>query len=1489
MAVRGVSTENGTTPKTVKVTYTEDTGIRRLHSHDISANRPIGVHFFGQPEAYVDVYSTGRIFIDGPILNPTGTTYIYSAASILSASDNGVVGGSNIELTGANGIGSAINPVRVDVASGPYANLRAYSNRGPISIAEQTGNLPINSVNSAPLGDISLSAPGSITVAQRNASLWYEGLVSGGAVTLSSTTGGIGNSALRPLVIDNPLPVNATADLKDVLTANAKSNVFLTAKTGDLRVKSVTTEGDVWINVANGSLIDANSAEVRDERTIEELKGGVWTSLQLTAGTGHADKVAASIESYKAAKTQDYKTYWQFRKMQPDGGTSYDSTFQVALTAAELAYYQAELGYDATAIQREVTNRTATYQKLNAVFGAGGTYKQFNLPAFTPNVFIANFAYRATQAELDALTGSIKLWTEEELLYGISAGLMKDVTSTVVSIENPNIVGANVTILTKAGVGMSGGQTVIDRTQANVALTIDERVALAAAERLDVQFLGGAPITTRVNFNAEARTITRTDGGSWITNRFQSGMYVTIDGVGQDKTQNATIRTTVFHRIVGVTAGVLTIGAGSPMATETARPITIAPVVPDPNFQAMAPAVTATAFFTGGTQTNVASITRTDGGSWITSGFAAGQLLRVSGSVENSTTGSLTYRIASVSASVITLTSSARITTTEAATVNLTRGILPTITAIRISHLDDINVTASGKVDITAGKNVLLGSTTDIRINQVTAGDNVTGDKIRIKGSLSILDAAAPGLVNVRGNDVILEAAQGGVGTKADRIGITFLAGGTLTARAKDGVYVNAVNSDLRLESVYSESGDAYLTADGSILELFRNDLTKIRANRVELIAKGGAIGSGAPSGWVDIEASGKVMAEAQGGIWLWQQRGDLTLDRVLSLCGDVGLRAQGSILDDVPDEDDWTGTRARPNVDVRGNAISLAALTGGIGSATSTLDIDTQYFAEGALTASSAGKNIFINEVAGTLRLNSVTTGATGTAFLTALTGGISGWPATIGPNIEAQGAVLSAVGDIGASDRRLSTKIQTIESRANPGAIWIDNMGGLSIGGDMTTQADGIVARRGAWLTASGPVTVKKNIVTGGSLVVIALDDALDGKNAAAGNVPDDIMVFGTGLSGAPLTIKAGGSIRLAAGDNLTIQAGALLQAGIRANLQGDYQGGRTGIEPVAGTANVDPSVGTKITIAGKVVAPLITISGHADQDTVTITATGTLLAMYSWTPGSWNADVFGAQRIPFKRPNGSSESRVVIDVKGATDQVTILGEIRARTTEILREESLLMAGSSSLMARPETVVAAGLLPVWQMAEGPTPTTGGDVASIAATDLQPIIVEAWQLWAEALGPDSAELGRLNHVTVEIGDLPDTKIGATVGDLIVIDRDAAGWGWFVDSTPGDDGEFSALTGPAAQRMDLLSTVLHEMGNAMGLPETRGQDVMGMMLPAGVRRVPMIDWTKVPQPGGAALATPPSWLGQFVSHLGQDVGGVNASIRIRVPASPAAS
>ena len=139
-------------------------------------------------------------------------------------------------------------------------------------------------------------------------------------------------------------------------------------------------------------------------------------------------------------------------------------------------------------------------------------------------------------------------------------------------------------------------------------------------------------------------------------------------------------------------------------------------------------------------------------------------------------------------------------------------------------------------------------------------------------------------------------------------------------------------------------------------------------------------------------------------------------------------------------------------------------------------------------------------------------------------------------------------------------------------------------------------------------------------------------------------------------------------------------------------------------------------------------------------------------------------------------------------------------------------------------------------------------EATQVSETDLGPIVVEAKRRLALA-GLDTATLSKLDHVTVQIADLDGQLLGLELGDTVLIDRDAAGFGWFVDQTPRDDGEFvnngivTAASGATAGRMDLLTVVAHELGHAAGLDHdepTDGNthDVMEAELTPGARHLP---------------------------------------------------
>jgi len=144
-----------------------------------------------------------------------------------------------------------------------------------------------------------------------------------------------------------------------------------------------------------------------------------------------------------------------------------------------------------------------------------------------------------------------------------------------------------------------------------------------------------------------------------------------------------------------------------------------------------------------------------------------------------------------------------------------------------------------------------------------------------------------------------------------------------------------------------------------------------------------------------------------------------------------------------------------------------------------------------------------------------------------------------------------------------------------------------------------------------------------------------------------------------------------------------------------------------------------------------------------------------------------------------------------------------------------------------------------------------GIDTAVLSDKQLIPIIEEAVSRWIVSAGLDGIAANLLRSATFTIVDLPGLTIGKTLGNTIMIDTTAAGFGWFIDSAPSDDAEFTRysdgrLVAPAASAaygdMDLLTVVMHELGHILGLADVNvdSANVMSDTLATGIRRTEII-------------------------------------------------
>lgn len=171
-------------------------------------------------------------------------------------------------------------------------------------------------------------------------------------------------------------------------------------------------------------------------------------------------------------------------------------------------------------------------------------------------------------------------------------------------------------------------------------------------------------------------------------------------------------------------------------------------------------------------------------------------------------------------------------------------------------------------------------------------------------------------------------------------------------------------------------------------------------------------------------------------------------------------------------------------------------------------------------------------------------------------------------------------------------------------------------------------------------------------------------------------------------------------------------------------------------------------------------------------------------------------------------------------------------------------------------------------------TPLAPAEVATLDQATLDKIVEAAIQRWIDA-GANAEQIAALRAVSFSVADLPGIHLGSASANGIQIDSDGAGFGWFLDATPGDDVEFAGtgtartgIGGAAASRIDLLTVVLHELGHAIGLADTYAEsaqtDLLYGYITPGVRRLPADGQALGAQPGtvaAEAFALAPTLIG----------------------------
>jgi len=493
---------------------------------------------------------------------------------------------------------------------------------------------------------------------------------------------------------------------------------------------------------------------------------------------------------------------------------------------------------------------------------------------------------------------------------------------------------------------------------------------------------------------------------------------------------------------------------------------------------------------------------------------------------------------------------------------------------LTINQRDDVDIEHGSLGDLTAVAttgNAYLGSEEDVRVQQIRAAN-----EIRLKVSGALVNAndnsGMPG-VNFIGQRTILEAAHGGIGAAGKAILLDLGPYAPLTARADDSIWLDAMNDNLAIDTVFTRNLFS-LKAAHDVVEYEPDVGVDVRAASVSLDV-GGAFGAGGlnESLGITLNTDGVLLGRVAEGAFITSpnqslrianfevgdtsvisSNQDIYLDStqreltrsvlnadgekeefvyltteekgLVSTAGTMTLIAKGSILD----EDE--GARA-----IEALELDLIARNGDIGAADNYLDIDV--VGPQGVWAQAENGGIYIESPDSDLRLRNVAAGdssvLTSSGDILLIQSGVGEYRSTGGTlAFEAEDSILDASGDslieavdlslqatngtIGSAERSLHVDTDSISWLSAPKGIYLTEVSGdMNIGylhngtGDVVLH----VAEPDAWLNISAGLVDSRMLWTADNMHV---DNLVHGGNqeelyfevtSSTGGMADDVTI--------------------------------------------------------------------------------------------------------------------------------------------------------------------------------------------------------------------------------------------------------------------------------------------------------------------------------------------------------------------------------------------